>query len=186
MEKLLKLSFVLLLGSILGCSSTANTSTNLEEIAALDTMVSARMFEVVSQSAQPMATIGLNSISNAGLLPPGSSPGRIDLTTNANYVRVIGDSVIVYLPYFGERQIGGGYNNKNVGIEFKGIPKDFEIIKNQKTDGYRIRFVIKNHGESYTMTTELFPNHNSAINVISSHRTPIAYNGKISQYSPDE
>lgn len=182
MKKLIKLSFILLIGFMLSCSSTSKSSYTIAKKEALDTMVNERAFEIVAQSAMPMASISLNSISNAGLLPQGSTGNRIDLTTNPNYLRIIGDSVAVYLPYYGERQIGGGYGSNNLGIEFKGKPKDFEITKNEKTQGYKMRFVFKNKGESYTMTTELFPNNNTHINVISSSRTPIGYNGRVSEY----
>lgn len=186
MRKLFQFSFLLLLGLILGCSSTSKTNYNAAKKEALDTMVAERTFEIVSRSALPLATNSLNSISNAGLLPLGSTGNRVDLTTTPNYLRIIGDSLDVFLPYFGERQMGGGYNNTNVGITFKGLPKKFEITQNEKTQGYTMSFVIKNQGESYTVTTELFPNHNSSINVISTHRTPIGYNGRVSEYSVNE
>lgn len=154
---------------------------------ALDAMVSDRMFEIICQSAQPMLTVGLNSLSNSGIFPPGSNSARIDLTTNPNHVRVMGDSVSIYLPYYGEQQIGGGsYNSRDIGIEFQGIPKELEITESDKTKGYDMKLVFKNEGELYTMTTQLFPNLNTSINVNSTRRTPIGYHGRTSQFEKDK
>lgn len=51
------------------------------------------------------------SISSSRLFPPGGTVSRIDLTSNANYSEVHGDSISVYLPYFGERQMGYAFEN---------------------------------------------------------------------------
>ena len=49
-----------------------------------------------------------------------------------NFLEVKGDSVSADLPYYGERQIAGSYNNRDVGVQFEGLAKDFELSYNDK------------------------------------------------------
>lgn len=143
-------------------------------------------FEIRSDWALPLATNSLNSIANAGLLPPGSSAGQISLIGNANYVKVMGDSLSVYLPYFGERQMGGGYNSDGAGIEFIGVPKKMEITKDKEKQRYDIRFEFKKDSENFMVIITLLPNLQSTININSSQRFPIRYSGSVETLTIDK
>lgn len=145
--------------------------------------MSTEHFEIRSDWALPLATNSLNSIANAGLLPPGSSAGQISLIGNANYVKVVGDSLSVYLPYFGERQMGGGYDSDGAGIEFEGVPEKMEITKNEEKQRYDIRFEFEDDAENFTVSLSLFPNLTSTISVNSSQRFPIRYSGAVKAIS---
>lgn len=146
---------------------------------ALDSLLSTDNFEIRSNWAMPLATMSMNSLANAGLLPPGSSAGQINLIGNSNHVKVIGDSLSVYLPYFGERQMRGGYNSDGAGIDFEGIPERMKITKNDEKQRYDILLNLKDDSENFTLNITLFPNFNSSINVTSSQRFPIRYSGSV-------
>ena len=128
----------------------------------------------------PLTTNSLNQISNAGLLPPGSVANRINLIGNANYLRIKGDSISAFLPYFGERQLAGGYNNNNVGIQFNGIPKEYSVTKDEKKQQHNIRFNINNNTENFQVYITVFPNMTATMNINSSHRFAISYSGFVS------
>lgn len=180
---LLMISFCI--GSLSSCGSASKISRTKVDTQKLDALVSSDRFEIRSDWAMPLATNSMNSLANAGLFPPGSSAGQINLIGNANYVRVMGDSLSVYLPYFGERQMGGGYNSDGAGIAFEGIPDTMEITKNEEKQQYDILLKMKHNLENFILTITLFPNLNSAINVSSSQRFPIRYSGSV-QVLPTE
>ena len=172
----------------LGCASTTKTHTITEkDTKALDELVTSKSFEIASDWAQPQVTNALTQIGNAGLFPPGSNVGNISLIGNSNYLKMQGEKVQAYLPYFGERQMGGTYSNNRSGIEFDGTPEDLEV-KRGKRDSYEIRFNIKdkNSTENYAVTILLFPNLSSSININSSYRFPIRYKGYAKTISNDE
>ena len=173
----IRLSILLFAGVLFSCGTSSKTFVPTAQSKLLDELVSQRSFEIESDWASPQMTSSLNSISDAGLLPPGSAANRINLIGNSNYVRVKGDSVMVYLPYFGERQMGGGYDSDGGAIQFTGIPENYEVSQDGKRGSYDIRFNMKNKTESFEVTTTIFPNLASTIQVTSSHRFPIRYSG---------
>ncbi len=167
--------------SLLSCGSHSKTANATVKSQKLDDLIAKNKLEIVSDWALPMATSSLNSIANAGLLGPGNSPGRINLIGNSNYIRIEGDSVSAYLPYFGERQMGGGYDSDNGNIQFEGVPENYKVIHDEQTNRYEIQFNIKRKAESFTVRATLMPNLSSTVNVNSSQRFPIRYQGKVSE-----
>ncbi|MGW9686316.1 DUF4251 domain-containing protein [Flagellimonas sp. 2504JD1-5] len=150
---------------------------------ALNTLVADKSFVIDVIAARPLATGSVSRVANSGLLPPGSNVSRIDLTGMSSYLRVVGDSVAADLPYYGERQMSAPYNSNNTGIRFEGIPRDFEIIPNDKTSGYTVKFRISDGPEAFDVAAQLLPDKSSTININSTHRTAIWYNGTVSKYS---
>ena len=160
----------------IGCSSTQKASYTEADTEALKNLVEAKSFEIESTWAVPQTTNSINSIGASGLLPPGSTANRINLIGNANHLRMEGDSVSAYLPYFGERQFSGGYATNNA-IVFEGVPENYKVSKNKKNQNYKISFQINDKTESYKVTVLIYPSLNSSIRVTSSQRFPITYTG---------
>ncbi len=185
MKTFKKYLFTILICVIASCASNPKNIATDAEIEALNKVVSTNSFEILASFARPLATGSVNSLANAGLIPPGSTPSRIDVSGSASYLRVIGDRVEANLPYFGERQISAAYNSNNTGIKFDGIPKDFELVPNAKTKGYTIRFTIDGGTETYQVIAQLTPSLLSSLNINSSHRTAIAYEGRIREYASE-
>ena len=173
-------------GLAISCGSSSRVAEGNGGMEPLDTLMSTKNFEIRSNWAMPLATNSMNSLANAGLFPPGSSAGQINLIGNPNYVKVIGDSLSVYLPYFGERQMGGGYDSDGAGIDFEGIPEKLEITKNEEKQRYDIRVKMKDDSENFILTIILFPNLTSTINVNSSQRFPIRYSGSVQSLQSDD
>jgi hypothetical protein len=163
---------------IWSCGTASKTTGSMSDAKLLDDMVAHKTFEIIVDRAYPQASSSMNAISNSGLLGPGNSIGRIDLAGDGNYLRVQGDSVAGYLPYYGERQFGGGYGS-NDAIEFKGIPKKFEISRDDNS--YQLQFNVNDQSESYTIMVLMYPNLVSRITVNSNQRTTIRYDGMISE-----
>ena len=185
MKSIVKFGAYLLLLGFVACASTKNEESP-EAIAALDKMISDQQFEIDATWAQPMASQGLNSIANAGLLPFGSTASRIDISGSGGYLRMVGDSVKADLPFYGERRMGGYYNQNNAGIKFDGVPKDLSFSSNKKDSGKTMRFNITEDSESYQVIAQLYPNGNARLTVSSSQRTNIWYQGYLSEYKKKE
>ncbi len=179
------LLLVIFIGLALGCGSSSKTPDATADSKLLEEMVAQKSFEIHSDWASPLVTTSVASISNAGLLPPGSTANRISLIGNSNYFKVMGDSVSAYLPYYGERQFGGGYNSDGGAIRFKGVPRDYEITTDENTKIRELRFQIKDKTENYRVLVQLYPNLTSNINVNSSHRLSIRYGGTVAPISEE-
>ena len=170
---------VLIVGITISCGSSSKTVPSQGQRRQLEELVTSRSFQIHSEWAMPLMTNSMNSISNAGLLPIGSTGNMISLIGNTNFLKMEGDTISAYLPYFGERQMGGGYSNDDNAIQFKGIPKNYEISEDKKTGSKEISFNINNRTESFRVFITLSPNLTSNINVNSTKRFTIRYRGEV-------
>ncbi|MEB8329058.1 DUF4251 domain-containing protein [Flavobacteriaceae bacterium KMM 6897] len=179
MKRKIKPLLVLMVAMLIGCGTSSKTVTSPSQIQQLEELIASKSFQIQSDWAMPLMTNSLNSISNAGLLPPGSSGSQISLIGNSNFLMLEGDTISAYLPYFGERQMGGGYSTTDNAIQFKGIPEKYEVTENEKTQSKEISFNIDNKTESFRVFITLSPNLSSTINVNSSDRFSIRYRGQV-------
>jgi hypothetical protein len=147
-----------------------------------------------SPEAQAKAQQQLNQIEawihNEGIsivsdwaLPQGSS--QINILGNSNELTLKTDSTTAYLPFFGRRYTGGGYNN-NVGIAFNGQPKNLQINRDNTKNQLLIHFTIKDDSENYQIYIRLFSNYNSSVDVSSSQRSYMSYTGKVAALKSKE
>lgn len=171
---------------LLGCGASNKTAqvSEADKLALQDLVESGRL-EFTAEWARPLLTSSMNSIANSGLLAPGNTAGRINLLGNPAYLRVVGDSVYAYLPYYGERNMVTGYGNTNNAIQFEGVAKDFELMEDSKTQGYNLNFSVDNDTETYTVFAKIFPGMGGTVNVNSTHRQTISYTGEISALDED-
>ena len=166
--------------SILMACGSRNNKYSAENSQILDEMIKNKSFEIIATSAQPLMTSAMQQLGNAGVFVNGSSAGNINLTTSANYLRMKKDSVMADLPFYGERQFGGGYNSSS-GIELEGIPKNLQI-KKVKDSAYEIRFDIRDKNantENYQVNIKLLPDLTSTMMIRSTNRSNIQYRGRV-------
>lgn len=175
----------LILAILMGCGASNKIVEPSAQSKALDEMVSSKQFKFDAEWARPIATSSLNSIVNSGMLPPGNNAGQINIMGNGSYFKMEGDSVSADLPYFGERQMGGGYDS-DTGIKFEGVPDDLKIVKDETKQRYDIRFKIKKKSEVYQVQLEVYPNLNGNLSINSSQRFTIRYDGKVSDIENSE
>ena len=168
-----KLPSVIAMFFLVACSTSKKTIQNNPT---LDAMMQNREFKIEMISMQPLVTTALNQIANSGLMQPGNTINRIDLSGGGYHITVMGDSIKSDLPYFGERQMGGGYNS-DTGIEFNGMPKEFEISENEKGHSYSLDFTIDSSSETYFVNTKIFANLSSITDIRSTHRNRVRFTG---------
>ena len=142
-----------------------------------------KAFIIESDWAKPMPTAALNAIANSGILGLGNSAGSINLIGNVNYFKMKGDTISGYLPYYGERYVSGGYNN-NLAIEFSDIPYRKEITWTEQKQRTEMRFKIhqKDDNENYDIFIMIYSNNSTRIDVSSSERSFITYEGYIKEF----
>lgn len=169
--------FPIVFAVIFGCTASKNTDSTAQT-KDFKKVMETKAFSFTADWANPMATQSLNSIANAGLLPPGSNAGSIQLNGTSNFLKVEGDTVSANLPYFGERRFGGGYGS-NTGIEFKGVPTSYDQAYNTDKNRFDITFLISEDMEAYNVTLTVFANKTANVIVNSNQRNPIRYAGHV-------
>lgn len=140
-----------------GGGRTGDSEWEMEEIKQL---VKSRQFEIEHRWANPLR-----------------GDGRINLIGNPNFIRFKGDSVDIFLPYFGVRQSGGGYNREG-GIRYEGIARDVRIEENRDKNLF-LRFKGQTNNETQEFTITIFPNRRVETYVNSMQRDAISYQGEI-------
>ena len=130
-----------------------------------------------SHTARPMATNALMQLGNTNILGPGNTAASINLIGNSNSLKVKGDTISAFLPYYGEQNFGGGtYGGNHLGIEFNDVPENYQVTFDDQKQRAEIKFRIDDehrNGEQYNVYITLFKNYNSLISVQSSNRTSI-------------
>lgn len=171
---------LLILGS---CGTGKNTVPDAGKVAALDSLVRQKNFRVENQWAYPMVTNAMMQV--GALLGPMNNAQRINLMGNPNYLEIKGDSVKAELPYFGERQMGGGYNPDGQGIKLDGKISDWDLSYIEKKNLYRVKFRAGQNSESLNIILELYPNNRTMLMINSTQRNPISYEGTVKASDKD-
>ena len=175
----MKTYYIILCALLMACSESKKITAPTPKSIALDALVNNNAYEIISDQAMPTVTAGLAAVSNSGILGVGNTASNINLVGNSNYLRVEGDTISGDLPYFGERQMGGGYTS-DAGIKFKGIPEKYSHTKDETTKRHEIKFQISGEQtENFMIYIILFPNWTSTIQVNSNQRNSIRYNGVV-------
>ncbi len=168
----------LICGLFLRCGSTNKVQQNAQTLSEFNSLMDKKSFEFRADTAYPMQTQAFNAVANAGLLPPGSTSGAIQLIDISSYVKIYGDSVAGVLPFYGERQFGGGPMSKS-GIEFKGVPDTFSQTYNEAKQQYDITFEISSETGRHKVNMKLFPSKSASVLVTGNQRNSIRFKGKI-------
>jgi len=174
------LIYILTIALCMGCGSAKKTNFAAEKIAAFKAFIENEPYEFEARAAFPLQTQAVSQVTNSGILQPGSNSGRIDLINNTGYIKVFEDSVAVDLPYFGERRVAGGYNS-DTGISFNGKPSKYYTQYDSLKTKYVLELQLKNRTEVFDLTIEVFPTKNTNVNITSSHRSSIRYQGAVQE-----
>jgi hypothetical protein len=77
--------------------------------------------------------------------------------------------------------MGGGYNSDGGGIDFETTPKELTLTKDDDKDYYLMEFNVrdKDSNENYDVSLTLYPSLNAIIDIWSSQRNTIQYNGTL-------
>lgn len=176
----MKFFYSILFLFLFSCSSSKTIVAASPESRALDALLTNKNFIIEADWAYPQVTGALASVANSGILGPGNNANSINLVGNPNFVKMEGDSITGFLPYFGERQLRGGYDRES-GIVFKGIPQNYRLKKIEEKQRYVMEFDIRaeKSNELFSFVIDFFPNNTSLLIVNSTERFPIRYQGTV-------
>lgn len=156
------LTIIIALFLLQSCGSSADTT----KIAETKALIEIREFKIEHDWLNPMAG------------------GRINLIGNPNFIRFKNDSVNLFLPFFGERFSGGGYNSEG-GIIYEGPLQDFEISSG-RNNSQVIKFSTDQDTENLNFTINIYPEGDVSTRVNSSQRSFISYQGKIGELKEED
>lgn len=160
MRKQIFLIVICLSGLLVSCGSANRGNSNSAEYQQMLERVQDLEFTIENEWANPVKY------------------SRVNLLGNPNYIRFEGDSVDVFLPFFGERQSGGGYGSEGA-IQYEGPLQDLRIEERPGKNEVILFFRANNKTENLSFRITIFPNGNTHTSVNSSERDQIDYDGEI-------
>ena len=144
-----------------GGSQGVITAEERQELQELTQKVESREFEIQNQWADPQ---GGNSINLMG---------------NTNFIRFEGETVEVFLPYYGVRHSGGGPGSEG-GIKYEGPLVNYKVEERMKQQDVLVSFEGQNKdNEQLKFLITLYPNGNATTSVTTSQRSSITYRGDL-------
>lgn len=155
-----KLLFPLLFAGVVAiaaCSPQGGKSTDPALAAAVKAKLESREFEVYMDTAIPRR-------------------GRtVTLTTPYN-IRIAGDSIYSYLPYFGEAYTA--VIGRQEGLIFDGPVTGYKVTEG-KRGAIEIRFSARTFEDSYDYSLAVYPNGHSSLIVNPNRKSSISFDGKL-------
>lgn len=121
----------------------------------VDSMIMAMDYVFVARSAHPVSMQVVNLVSGYEL-------------------KVIGDSVSVYLPYYG-RAYQPNYSSDEGGIKLETMPTEYSTEEDD--DGCKISFKAESDADTYTFTLSVSKSGYASLHVLSNNRQSISFNG---------
>lgn len=174
-----------ILGIASACSSTKELSPmDVQQIESRNALTATKSYTFVATRAFPMASGPLQQLANRRLLGMENTSGMIQLQGNSNYLHILKDSVSMFLPFYGERQMGAAIG-KSAGIEVMGSISDYNVLPDSKKNTEVIRFSAREGSERYDVTMTVFPSLKTDVVVTSTQRTTIRYEGRLSPYKEE-
>lgn len=140
-------------------------------------LVDAKTMVFNATTALPMANMDLNKV--MARFPGGQGSGAIQLSGSQYQLIIAKDSVIAYLPYYG-RAYSVNIGTNDSGIKF--TSKDFTYkTEKRKKGGWMIYIKPKDVKDVQSLTLSVGEKGYAVLNINSTNRQPIAFNGYISE-----
>lgn len=181
--KTFRYSLIVILTLIISSCKSSFTEEQRNKLVALQTQMNEKSFEFKASTVRPFNTQALNNVANDLLLRTGNSAARINVQGD-NYTMKMGEEQVVFsLPFYGERRMGGGYDTSDVGYNFTGDLKSMTSTINEKEKHISYKFMTSNQVETLNVELKVFSPNSAQLNINSSHRTFINYDGSINWLS---
>ncbi|WP_274475442.1 DUF4251 domain-containing protein [Mangrovimonas aestuarii] len=113
------------------------------------------------------------------------SGGLIDMVNNPNHIRVNEKNVDAFLPFYGERYVGGSYRN-NGAIEFNQEVHDYNVSYNDEKQIITISFRAINESDTINFRLQVSHEGWATVYIRSVQRSQITYYGQLSELENDE
>lgn len=169
MKILKKLSFAVLALATLQASAQTDKATTAKIIAQ-------KNYVFVATSALPLNATDVNNVLSR--MPGNVGAGAINLNGSNYDVKVVGDSIIAYLPYYG-RSFSAPINRDDSGIKFTSTEFSYDAEKRKK--GWQIAIKTKDTKDSPRLNLNISENGYGSLVVSTNNKQSITYNGYIAE-----
>jgi hypothetical protein len=105
------------------------------------------------------------------------SGGRLKQLSYGYYVKVMGDTLVSYLPYFGQSH-APTLPSESDGINFTSTLYEYKV-EDRKKGGWDIIFIPKDYSDVQKIYLTVFENGNASMQVTSQSRSNISYSGYV-------
>lgn len=154
---------------VFNACSSKNTVAN----ANITNLLKENEFTFMAQRANPTNSDVVNVINS---LPNSASSQILNLDYGYS-LKITENEIVAELPYFG-RMFTSNYDNTNNSYRF--TSKDFTLTQKAGKKGSTIYFInTKDQQNVRRMILEVFPNGKAYLNIDSTDRQPISYDGYI-------
>jgi hypothetical protein len=176
----MKIYRLLFLASLIGCASVTKTTEikTTERNKKVQALVESKVFEIKNEIATPIAVGGFSDFSG-----PRNNTTNLSLERSNSHFRIKNDSISVYLPFHGRRNIfnyGQSATNHESFIVYYGKPQNIKSSYNEKKNEYRYDMRFKSNRESFRVRLIIQGDDGrSNIFLSSTDRSSIYYSGKI-------
>ncbi|GEM_PF-6592808 len=171
--------YILLMTLFFSCKSTKTGIDDLS-ITELENKVSKKLMIFKAESALPLLSTATMQVNSALLTRRGDSPSRIMLSGKDN-LKIVGDSAIAKLPFYGEIRVADYNYGKESSITFENAYSDFSIT-NKKGKRIILKFDVEAHDDSYDVMLEVYPNKSANLTITGTKRTQMRYMGNVTFY----
>jgi hypothetical protein len=152
------LTFSMLFLALIILGTSVSAQTKEEKKAATTQLVEGNRYEFVAQSMSPQG-------------------GRLRQLTSYYFVKITADTVIADLPYVG-RSYSAPINTSDVGINFTSTEFTYDV-KPRKKGGWDVNIKPKDKPEVQQLQFTLYDNGSAYLQVISTNRQTISFNGDV-------
>ncbi|WP_375235425.1 DUF4251 domain-containing protein [Winogradskyella sp.] len=141
-------------------------------------LINSGKFQFEARWANPLG----NDVANVGQNIPGGGAifqgGRVDVSSNDNFVNIDGTKADLFLPYFGRVFFPKRINNQG-GIQYKGDITNYRIKINDNKQVITIKFEAKTENDYLKFSYRINSGGSATLTVSSTNRQTISYNGDI-------
>lgn len=171
-------------------NSLAKSEMKAKNKIVLDSLYALENYKVDIEVMYPFNTTATAQVANALLINTGNTSSRIDVRGDGNFIEIRNDSVLAYLPFFGESRIsGGGVGGRSIAIQLE-EPLD-ELKKNINTDKGKLELEFnatqaEGDNDRYKIKIDLFANKNAVVDISPVYRTFIKYDGTLAKNNDEK
>ena len=178
MKQVKYVMFIALALLLSSCKSSFTEADRLQ-LVQLYEQISSNEIHFKADAALPFNSQAVNNAINDILIRNGNSSSRINLIGD-NYTLRIGEKTAqFYLPFYGERRVGGGYNNDN-SYTFTSSLQNVTSSINQKKRYISYSFTAKNNTETLQVELKIYSQETAQLIINSSQRSYMKYDGHLS------
>jgi hypothetical protein len=156
------------------CTISAFAQTKKE---VTNKIVPEKNYVFVATTAIPMNSVQINSVLSK--MVPGTSANNINIDGSGYDVKVVGDSIIAYLPYYGI-SYASPRNGTDGGIKFTSTKNSYTSDRGKRGD-WKITIFTKDIPDNPRLDLNISQNGYASLVVVTTNKQSISYSGYLKE-----